>query len=93
MVAVVAAMTCCLPIVPLALAATSATAGAVLTPLRPWFLVLAVALIGYAFVEARRAERCNRQAGRAAKILLWTSAAIVIVVILAPDLLANLLAG
>jgi hypothetical protein len=92
LIAVVSAMTCCLPVMPLALAATSATAGAILAPLRPWLIGLSVLLIAYGFFEARRAKRCERVPSRAATALLWTATAIVAIVLLAPDLVANLLA-
>lgn len=91
--AAVSAMTCCLPVLPLALATTSATASAVLTPLRPWLLVTAVALIAYGFFEAWRAKRCRRRTALLPTLLLWTSAALIAVVLIAPDALADLLAG
>ncbi|HET8549260.1 MAG TPA: hypothetical protein VFL57_14700 [Bryobacteraceae bacterium] len=89
--AAVSAMTCCLPVLPLALAATSAAASAILTSLRPWLLVFSVLLIAYGFFEGRRGKRC-RGSHLAASVLLWISAAIVAVVLLAPDLLADLAA-
>jgi hypothetical protein len=90
--AALSAMTCCLPVIPLALAATSAGAGAFLATLRPWLLIVAVLLIAYGFFEAWRAKRCQRRQAVAATALLWTSAILVSVVLLVPDLLANFLA-
>jgi hypothetical protein len=71
---------CCLPIAAGALGAGMAAAGGVLTPLRPYFTVVSVALLGAAFYQAYKrkntdcapGERCavgeNR---RRQRILLW----------------------
>lgn len=91
--AVLSALTCCLPVVPLALAATTAGAATVLVGLRPYLLVLSVALIAYAFWQSHRGTRCAGRPAHLRTLLLWASAVIVAVMLLAPDVIANLLAG
>ncbi|MGH9752369.1 MAG: mercuric transporter MerT family protein [Blastocatellia bacterium] len=71
---------CCLPIAAGALGAGMAAAGSALTPLRPYFTVAAVALLGAAFYHAykRRNTECAPGAGCAIsenrarqRIMLW----------------------
>jgi hypothetical protein len=91
--AAVAATSCCLPLLPFLAAAGVAGSSAFLARLQPYLLAASVVLIGYGFLQARRAKQCNRRPGIASAILLWTSTAIVGMMLLFPQLLASLIAG
>jgi len=78
---------CCLPIAAGALGAGMAAAGGVLTPLRPYFTVAAVALLGAAFYHTykRRNTECAPDAGCAIRenrvrqqIVLWLVAIVTV---------------
>jgi mercuric ion transport protein len=88
-----AASSCCLPLFPFVAAAGAAGGSALLAALRPYLLGASVALIGYGFYQARRAKRCNCRPSLASAILLWSSTAIVAVMILFPQAIAAVLAG
>ena len=90
---VVAASSCCLPLLPFIAAAGLAGSSALLATLRPYLLVGAALLIGYGFYQAKRAKQCNCRPSLVSTILLWSSAAIVAVMILFPQAVAALLAG
>lgn len=67
---------CCLPIAAGALGAAMAAAGGVLTPLRPYFTVAAIALLGAAFYHTykRRNTEGNRNMNQPAVSLLSPNA-------------------
>jgi len=88
-----AASSCCLPLFPFAAAAGLAGGSALLVTLRPYLLGASVLLIGYGFYQAMRAKQCNCRPSVISTILLWSSAAIVVVMILFPQAVASLLAG
>jgi mercuric ion transport protein len=90
---VVAASSCCLPLLPFLAAAGMAGSSAFLARLRPYLLGASVLLIGFGFYQARRAKQCNRRPSVITAILLWSSAAVVAVMILFPQAVAALLAG
>jgi len=90
---VIAASSCCLPLLPFVAAASLAGSSALLATLRPYLLGSSVLLIGYGFYQARRAKQCKRRPSVASTILLWSSTAIVAVMILFPQAVAGLLAG
>ena len=78
---------CCLPIAAGALGAGMAAAGSVLAPLRPYFTVAAVALLGGAFYHAygRRNAECApgegcaiRKNRRRQRIVLWLVAIVTV---------------
>jgi hypothetical protein len=87
-----AASSCCLPLFPFLAAAGLAGGSALLATLQPYLLGASV-LLGYGFYQARRAKRCNCRPSLVSTILLWTSAAIVVVMIIFPQAVAALLAG
>lgn len=78
-----ASLCCILPVAVAVLGVGSAALGAKLEPLRPVFLVLTIAILGYAFYRAYRVEPCapgqacavpsNR---RRQRIVLWIVAAV-----------------
>ncbi|MGH9864305.1 MAG: hypothetical protein ACRD4H_02700 [Candidatus Acidiferrales bacterium] len=87
-----ATLGCCLPIGFLA-AIGVAGAGAYFANLRPWLLALSVVFLGLGFYQQYRGAQCGLRRSRMSVILLWTAAAIVVLVILFPQLLAGFLAG
>ena len=90
---VLAASSCCLPILPFVFAAGVAGSSAFITVLRPYLLGLSVAFVAYGFYQARRAKQCNCRPSILSSVLLWSSAAFVVVSILFPQILANAAAG
>jgi hypothetical protein len=90
---VVAASSCCLPIIPLWLAAGSAGAGMFLSAARPYLMTLSVLLIAYGFWNAARARQCTRGRRTVNLVLLALSGVFVGCSLLFPQLLANWLAG
>lgn len=88
-----AASSCCLPLFPFFAAAGLAGGSALLAILRPYLLGASVLLIGYGFYQARRAKQCNCRPSLVSAILLWSSSAMVVVMILFPQAVAALLAG
>jgi len=55
-------------------------------------LVLSVLLIAFGFFKSWRAEQCNCKPSRSSTFLLWFSAIVVVVMILFPQVIANLVA-
>jgi hypothetical protein len=90
---VIAASSCCLPIVPLWLAAGSAGASMFLATARPYLMTLSVVLIAYGFWNALRARQCSRRRRTINLVLLGVSGVFVASSLLFPQLLANWLAG
>src|SRR5437764_1775438 len=68
---VLAASSCCLPILPFVFAAGVAGSSAFLTALRPYLLGLSVALVAYGFYQARHAKQCNHRPSLPSSVLLW----------------------
>ena len=90
---VIAASSCCLPLLPFLLAAGTAGMSAFVARARPYLLVISVLLIGFAFYKSWRARQCNRKPSRISTCLLWFSAIVVFVFIFFPQAIANLLAN
>jgi hypothetical protein len=91
--AALAALSCCIPLLPFVAAAGIAGSAAFLLSVQPYLLAASVALIAYGFFQMRRAKQCDRRPGVASAAMLWTSTAFVALVLLFPQLLASLLAG
>ncbi len=89
---VLAASSCCLPILPFVFAAGFAGGSALLTVLRPYLLALSVAFVAVGFYQAWRAKQCHCRPNVFNLVLLWTSAVFVILSILFPQVLANVAA-
>jgi uncharacterized membrane protein len=89
---VIAASSCCLPLVPFLFAAGAAGSSAFVKQLRPYLLVLSVLLIAFGFYKAWRAKQCNCRPSRISTFLLWFSAIVVFVFIFFPQVIANLVA-
>lgn len=90
---VIAASSCCLPLLPFLFAAGTATMSAFLTTARPYLIAVSLLLIGFAFYKSWRAKQCNCKPGRTSTFLLWFSAIVVLVFIFFPQVVANLLAN
>jgi cytochrome bd-type quinol oxidase subunit 2 len=86
---VVAASSCCLPILPFAFAAGAAGSSAILTAMRPYLLGVAAAFIAYGFYQAWRAKQCRRRPNFLSTLLLWTSAVVVAVSLFFPQVMAE----
>ena len=86
---VLAASSCCLPILPFVMAAGFAGGSAILDAARPYLLGASVAFIALGFWQARRAKACRRKPRIAATALLWISTLVVVVSILFPAAMAN----
>jgi hypothetical protein len=93
LVSVVAASSCCLPLIPFIVAAGFAGGSTFLLSVRPYLLFVSALLIAFGFYQGRRAKQCNCQPSRLSTILLWFSAVIVLVSVFFPQAVASLLAG
>jgi cytochrome bd-type quinol oxidase subunit 2 len=89
---VVAASSCCLPLLPFMMAAGAAGGAAFLSAARPYLLGLSVALIAFGFFQASRAKKCQRRPGVVSTVLLWLSAVFVAMAIFFPQMMANMVA-
>lgn len=89
----VAASSCCLPLLPFVAAAGLAGSSAWFSAIRPYLLAFSVLCIALAFFQSHRAKQCNCRRSRLSVVVLWISAAIVAVMILFPQAVADLLAG
>jgi uncharacterized membrane protein len=89
---VVAASSCCLPLLPFLFAAGAAGTSAFVTQLRPYLLVLSVLLIAFGFYKSWRAKQCNCKPSRVSMFLLWFSAIVVFLFTFFPQVIANLVA-
>src|SRR6201997_1251096 len=91
---VLAAATCCLPVLPFVLAAGTAGSARFLSSfvgvLRPYLLGLSVLLIALGFYQSRRASQCNCKPSVLSQVVLWLSALIVAISILLPQAFADL---
>ena len=91
---VLAALTCCLPVLPFVLAAGTATSARFLSSyvgtLRPYLLGVAVFFIALGFYQGRRATQCNCKPSVLSQVVLWLSALIVAISILLPQAFADL---
>lgn len=91
---VLAAATCCLPVLPFVLAAGTAGTATFLSSfigaLRPYLLGFSVLFIALGFYQSRRASRCHRRSSVLTQVVLWLSALIVAIAILLPQAFADL---
>src|SRR5713101_1590140 len=71
---VLAALTCCLPVLPFVLAAGTASSARFLSPyvgaLRPYLLGVSVLFIALGFYQSRRASQCNCQPSVLSQVVL-----------------------
>ncbi len=78
---VLAALTCCLPVLPFVLAAGTASSARFLSSyigaLRPCLLGVSVLFIVLGFYQSRRASQCNCKPSVLSQVVLWLSTLIV----------------
>ncbi len=86
---ILAASSCCWPLLPFMAAVGFAGSSAFLFVARPYLLGASIAFIVYGFYQARSAKKCRRQPGIVASVLLWISAAFVVMSIFFPQWLAS----
>jgi hypothetical protein len=89
---VIAAMTCCLPVGPLLVAAGAAGAGRILAPFRPWLFGVSIVALILGFVQAYGRAHCTIRRNPMTVLLLWVAAAVVLVLLLFPQVVAGFLA-
>jgi hypothetical protein len=89
----IAALSCCLPLGTLLMAAGSAGASLLSEKLRPWLLCLSVASLLFAFAQTYFRGRCAFRHRRLRTCLLWFSATIVTCMFAAPTFFSSILAG
>src|SRR5260370_35738913 len=91
---VLAAATCCLPVLPFVLAAGTASTATFLSSffsaLRPYLLGVSVLFVALGFYQTRRGSQVNCRPGVLSQVLLWLSALIVATSILLPQAFADL---
>ena len=92
---VLAAATCCLPVLPFVLAAGTAGTATFLSSfigaLRPYLLGLSIVFVAFGFYQSRRASQCNCKPSALSQVVLWLSALIVVISILLPQAFADLI--
>jgi cytochrome bd-type quinol oxidase subunit 2 len=86
---VLVASSCCLPILPVLLAAGFAGTSAFLSAARPYLLAASILFIAYGFYQAWRAKKCQRRSSAIASVLLWVAAVFVVISIFFPQVMAN----
>ena len=83
---VLAASSCCLPVLPLIAAAGLAGGSTFLWAARPYLLGASLFFVALGFLQAARARKCDRRPNRAGYLLLWFSALVVAGSIVLPAL-------
>ena len=91
--AVLAASSCCLPLLPFMMAAGLAGGSAFLSAARPYLLAASVLFVAYGFYQAWLSKKCRRRPSVIASTLLCASAVFVVVSIFFPQVMANAAAG
>lgn len=86
---VVAASSCCLPVLPFVVAAGFAGTSTFLSAARPYLLGASILLIGYGFYQAWRVKACKRRQSVVGSVLLCVSAVFVFISIFFPQVMAN----
>ena len=86
---VLAASSCCLPILPFMVAASLAGSSTFLSAARPYLLVASILFIAYGFYQSWRAKKCQRRPNVIASALLWVSTIFVVISIFFPQVMAN----
>ncbi len=86
---VLAASSCCLPILPFLFAAGFAGSSAFLSAARPYLLGASMLFVGHGFYQAWHAKKCRRRPSVIASVLLWVAAVFVVISIFFPQVMAN----
>jgi hypothetical protein len=91
--AALSALTCCLPF-EIVGALGLAGIGVWIAPLRPWLLGAAVLLLVLGFWQIySRGKQCTTRRSPLSVVLFWVAVAVVVLVTIFPQLIANWLAG
>ncbi|MFZ0595168.1 MAG: hypothetical protein WAM39_32195 [Bryobacteraceae bacterium] len=90
---VLAAFSCCLPILPFVVAASFAGGAAFLSAARPYLLGASILFLAYGFYQTRRAKACKRKPSVVGSVLLWLSTVLVFLSIFFPQVMANAVAN
>jgi len=90
-VSAISCMACCLPF---GIAAAAGTAGlsVVLQPIRPYLMAASGVLILFGVWQLYRDGRTCQRRSRTSVVVFWTCAAVVVAMMLVPQLVANFLA-
>ncbi len=88
-----AALSCCLPLGTLLMAAGSAGASAFSERLRPYLLLFSVLMLAFAFVQTYRGRTCRFRQRAFRTVVLWCAAALVGGMLLFPQFVAGLMTG
>lgn len=88
-VSVLAALSCCLPVLPFVLAAGLAGSSAFLASARPYLAAASIVFVGLGFYQAWRAKKCQRHSSAIGMVMLWTAAVIMFVSLFFPQVMAN----
>src|SRR5260370_5534426 len=75
---VLAASSCCLPLLPFMMAAGLAGGSAFLSAARPYLLAASILFIAYGFYQAWRAKKCQRPPSAIASALVLVAAVVVV---------------
>src|SRR5579863_1340153 len=86
---VLAASSCCLPILPLLVAAGFASGSAFLSAARPYLLGASILFVALGFYQTRRTKSCRRSTSVVSSALLWFSTVFVFLSIFFPQVIAN----
>src|SRR5260370_42546255 len=87
---VIAASSCCLPLLPFLFAAGAAGTSAFVAQLRPYLLVLSALLIAFGFYKSWRGQQCKFKPSRISPFLFWFSGHGGVVFIFFPPGIADL---
>jgi len=86
---VLAASSCCLPVLPFVAAAGFAGGSAFLAAARPYLLGASALFIALGFYQGWRAKKCQRRPSVIGSVVLWVSTLFVVTSIFFPQLMAN----
>src|SRR4051794_12291526 len=89
----VAALSCCLPLGTLLVAAGSAGASLFSEGIRAWLLSFSVACLAFAFAQIYVRSRCEFRHRRLRTLLLWFSTTAVVAMMAAPQQVSSILEG
>jgi cytochrome bd-type quinol oxidase subunit 2 len=90
---VLAASSCCLPVLPFMMAAGLAGSSTFVWAARPYLLAASLLFIAYGFYQAWRAKKCQSRPSAITSALLWASAILVVISVFFPQVMANAAAG
>ncbi len=87
------ASSCCLPVLPFVFAAGAAATSAFFVKVRPFLVAASLLSVAFGFHQAWRAKQRKCQPSLVSTILLWSSAIVVVLFTLFPQVMANFVAN